>query len=672
MNIAKYSTLAAALAVVLASMLIDTASAVEVTNSATSVRKTQEQGAPPSSDCFILGARSFTIPFSVDSEGNQPREVDLFVSRGPSDAWRLCARKRPDVRDKQFRFVAKEDGEYWFATRTIDSNGRPHPAGAIESQLKVYVDTTGPSVTFDAEADSAGKVYVRLIVNDVTPLKSIELRYITDTVNQWQSVPIHQMPADGIVQFTPHHDWKQISVQCVGTDTPGNQSVVTQFVRRPRLAESAGNLQAEASARGSEPMPLANALAIRWNHATAERIEGSPIPEIQLDRKPGERETNSLRGQFPALAPADPADLAAAPVATPPSLQQTPQQASPRSTVEAMPVGQRMPFFGAQADPSPANNQAPPTPVTPHQVTNPYGLNSPQQQMLTQTHTPPAQRPRTAAEAMRPISEGSAVQRQIEHVPTPAPQVDRDPGRYQSMRSSTNRNDLVARIPSRYSKSLRFSLLYELEAVDNRGVEAVELYGSTDGGNTWSLWGKDEDRSSPFDIETREEGVFGFKIVVVGANGLASPRPQPGDLPDMIVIVDMQSPVVRFSGARYGEADQTGSLVIRYQCEDQNLGLRPITLSFSDNVNGPWTTIAGGLRNDGQYVWPADPNVPRQMFLRIDATDQAGNVATDVLEQPIDAQGLAPRARIRGFNSMSTSPPPQLGELTASRPPDSY
>jgi hypothetical protein len=94
---------------------------------------------------------------------------------------------------------------------------------------------------------------------------------------------------------------------------------------------------------------------------------------------------------------------------------------------------------------------------------------------------------------------------------------------------------------------------------------------------------------------------------------------------------------------------------------------RPIALSFSDTPKGPWTTIAAGLRNDGDYIWPADPRLPRQLYLRIDATDQAGNVGTYILDQPIDAQGLAPRARIRGFESLSGAEPPAMGEQTAQR-----
>jgi hypothetical protein len=263
---------------------------------------------------------------------------------------------------------------------------------------------------------------------------------------------------------------------------------------------------------------------------------------------------------------------------------------------------------------------------------------------------------------MRPITEESAVAKmQQEQIPAPKPQADAE--RYRSERaSSPESKSALQRAPVRFSDSERFSLEYELEAVGSQGVEAIELYGSLDHGSTWSLWGQDPDRSSPFDIETKGEGVFGFRIVVVGGNGLASPRPLAGESPDIFVVVDRTRPSIRITGARYGEGDRTGGLVIRYECKDTNLPRRPIGLAFSGAPDGPWTTIAAGLENTGEYVWRADPNLPRQLYLRIDGTDQSGNVGTYILDQPIDTQGLAPRARIRGFQPLSENPPANAGQ----------
>ena len=206
-------------------------------------------------------------------------------------------------------------------------------------------------------------------------------------------------------------------------------------------------------------------------------------------------------------------------------------------------------------------------------------------------------------------------------------------------------------VPFRYSNSNRFSLEYELEAVGASGVESVELYGSVDAGRSWKRWGADPDRTSPFDIETKGEGIFSFQIVVLGNNGLASPRPLPGDDPDIAVVVDQTIPRTRITSARYGEGDRTGSLIIRYECSDENLMSRPVAIAFGDSMDGPWTTIAAGLRNDGLYVWPADPKLPPKIYLRVDAKDQAGNTGSYLLDQPIATGGLAPRARILGFRS---------------------
>ena len=302
-------------------------------------------------------------------------------------------------------------------------------------------------------------------------------------------------------------------------------------------------------------------------------------------------------------------------------------------------------------------------------------------------------RPKSAAEAMRPIvnEQPFGVPTQTETHPTrptyagnptyagkryvgkstsPTPEIIPKPPakRYRSRRSSSGSTTFDDRIPSRFSDSNRFSLEYELESVGRQGVDAVELYGSTDGGASWKFWGQDPDKASPFDIETNEEGSFGFRIVVVSANGLASPRPQANEDPDIVVVVDQSKPQVRITGAQYGEGDRTGSLVIRYDCSDANLMTRPITLSFSDRVDGPWTTIAAGLRNEGDYIWPGDPQLPRQFYIRIDASDNAGNMGSYILDRPIDAQGLAPRARIRGFQSISGVDSISAGEQTATRP----
>lgn len=737
MQLVTRATSIAAVALASLSMLMQIATAVEVTSeplpqspqAPETGQHPVERSAPPSSDCFVLGSRSFSIPFSVDSSGARPVEVHLFVSSGPEDGWRLLDRRSPDLPQRQFQFEADRDGEFWFATRTLDSLGRLHPTGEIESQLRVYVDTTKPRATMLADADADGQIDVTVSIHDATTVRETKLRYVTDLNKDWVDVDMRNLSPEGKLQFSTSEPWKQLSIQLIVTDTPGNQSVVNQLLRRPRFAESLNRRYAGLAGKGST-----EATALPYRIDASDRLAALAVsnPVIQLDRHqtPPPSNVTSANGYASESLPwqsvpshgfrgaqtplPSPSNMALAP---PPNLIPAPPQAPGRG-VQAQVAGSTAGFlpavqstspppaslfdrlFGTTVSPIPAGASGPagspprfasnvedelPAPATPAQISNGFGLNSPGQSEPETVPlpgnpmpdaTPPRPRPRTPAEAMRPITDPSQLSTATqEEIPTPAG----EPDSYRSMRSTVAPTPsplatdevagMIQRAPVRYSDRERFSLDYELEAVGALGVEAIELYGSTDGGRSWQLWGSDPDRNSPFDIETKEAGVFGFRIVVVGANGLASPRPLAGEAPDIVVVVDKDRPVVRITGAQYGERDQVGSLVIRYECEDANLKPRPIALSFSDRVDGPWTTIVAGLRNDGEYVWKADPNLPRQLHLRIDATDLAGNAGSYVLDQPIDAQGLAPRARIRGLQSSLESGQFNGDGQTAKRPP---
>ena len=200
-----------------------------------------------------------------------------------------------------------------------------------------------------------------------------------------------------------------------------------------------------------------------------------------------------------------------------------------------------------------------------------------------------------------------------------------------------------------YSNSRAFSLDYNIDNDPDSPVSTVELWGTSDQGQTWQMWGEDPDRASPFDIEVETEGLFGFRMVIVGANGLASNRPRNGDNADAWIHVDIQEPQVKIASALYGKGKESGSLVIEYRASDGYFSERPITLMYSQTPTGPWTTIATGVRNNGRYVWPADPSLPSSIYLKIETHDLAGNVGVNQLDLPIDVEGLAPRGRIQGF-----------------------
>jgi len=189
-------------------------------------------------------------------------------------------------------------------------------------------------------------------------------------------------------------------------------------------------------------------------------------------------------------------------------------------------------------------------------------------------------------------------------------------------------------------------------SVDQHGgsqVTAVELWGTADQGQLWELWGTDPDGKTPFDIAVEAEGLFGFRMVLVGANGMTANRPRNGDNADAWIFVDTKVPSARLVSAVYGRGNESGSLVLEFSAQDEQFSDRPIKLSYSEVPTGPWTTIVSGYENSGRYVWRADPNLPARVYLQIEAFDQAGNIGVHRLELPVDIEGLAPRGRIQGF-----------------------
>jgi hypothetical protein len=103
------------------------------------------------------------------------------------------------------------------------------------------------------------------------------------------------------------------------------------------------------------------------------------------------------------------------------------------------------------------------------------------------------------------------------------------------------------------------------------------------------------------------------------------------------------------TGAAYGQGEAAGKLDITWQADDPNLGSRPVTLSIGDRPDGRFTPIATAIPNTGHFLWEYDPRSPRQIYLRLEVRDDAGNIGIDQLTEPIKVEGLEPKAQIRGI-----------------------
>ncbi|MGD9855338.1 MAG: hypothetical protein AB7U20_10360 [Planctomycetaceae bacterium] len=197
----------------------------------------------------------------------------------------------------------------------------------------------------------------------------------------------------------------------------------------------------------------------------------------------------------------------------------------------------------------------------------------------------------------------------------------------------------------RHVGSTSFQIAYALDDVGPSGVGSVDLYLTENGGQQWFHYGADQDRRSPFQVTVPNDGTYGFSIRVKSGVGLAMIPPQPNDPPDMTVIVDRQPPRAALLPIRQSADASTQQVAIEWKLTDEALPEQPVALSYAEHLSGPWQPLGEWLPNTGRYVWEIGPNLPAQVYVRLDARDAAGNMTRVETETPIVIDLSRPTAR---------------------------
>ena len=452
--------------------------------------------------------------------------------------------------------------------------------------LRVVVDTTKPEAKLMIDIDQRGVMQAEFEIADAAlDPLSIQLAYQTETMSQWQEIPFESS------QGRSPSAW-------LGSGSWSIPSGTRQLVVRLTAKDKAGNpieltrlpqLPRSAAANGS--LQLASGKyqdARNASRSAATAPVGSGLPELSLESLPKVEVIGGTR------------------------LENSDRAASPENQMANRSDGRTSKL--------------------------PVRTLSDEEFEHFKSQTPISL---TAKRTERSLF----VQEDIVPSATPSASLEIEPKTTRIPGQSPFHRD----IKRLYSNSKAFSLDYNIDNDPDAPISIVELWGTSDEGQTWQLWGQDPDRASPFDIEVEAEGLFGFRMVIVGTNGLASNRPRNGDNADAWIHVDIVPPQAKIVSALYGKGKESGSMIIEYRANDDFFTDRPITLSYSQTPTGPWSTIASGVRNNGRYVWPADPSLPTSIYLRIEAYDAAGNVCVNQLDLPIDVEGIAPRGRIQGF-----------------------
>src|SRR5262249_23768586 len=74
---------------------------------------------------------------------------------------------------------------------------------------------------------------------------------------------------------------------------------------------------------------------------------------------------------------------------------------------------------------------------------------------------------------------------------------------------------------------------------------------------------------------------------------------------------------------------------------------QPITLSYAEQVGGPWRTIAANIENTGSFEWhPPTTGAAGRFLVRVEAIDDAGNVGVAQTPRPVLLDGSRPSVSI--------------------------
>jgi hypothetical protein len=551
----------------------------------------------------------FSIPFTVPAAGaaQPPAEVRLLASGDRGATWQIV--DRVDLRAQQlpykggFTFRAATDREYWFAIRTVDRTGQMRAEQSIMPELRVVVDTRPPRLEFSAMQGSAGEIVVRWDTVDPT-LKPASLKL------QYQS--------------TANPRWQPIAIDPPGDDTRSTMSNTATWW--PADAAGLVTIKAEVSdAAGNTTVAQAQVDLAQHSGATAYSPgANSGPPTASMNRSvmsaTGDTRSSVNRSAFDSRTTANPDAGFSGGEQWPPDVQ-TDLPLGRGSSERPLPAGEpARPRDAPNVDIGPIEGPALVPPID--GATHPPIGNQYTRQSNTPREPMPPRENAVPRETVRP--------RSFDYVLPPGEQL-------------------------RMVNSTAFELDYEVESVGRSGIAKVELWKTLDGGRTWQNLGADSDSRSPFRATVDGEGVYGFRLTVQSGSGLGGRPPQPGELPEVWIGVDLTRPTARLISAETSTGERAGEVVIRYEANDALLANRPITLLQSAQSGGPWTTIAAGLSNTGQFSWRFDETTPERVYLRLEVRDEAGNVATIDASEPVILQRILPQGRLRDVRPVGIS-----------------
>ena len=206
---------------------------------------------------------------------------------------------------------------------------------------------------------------------------------------------------------------------------------------------------------------------------------------------------------------------------------------------------------------------------------------------------------------------------------------------------------------------------YEVAKLGPSGVGSVDVYVTTDEGQTWGMVrGLEAVAGMPVSDPRaptvkggvlvhldKDDVIYGFYMIVKSGAGLGKAPPKNGDYPQIRIERDTTPPLARLLRP-LADANRPDTLLLAWEASDKNLANNPVTLEWAAGKDGPWQYIGGPeLPNTGRFTWTVPANIPPSVYLRLTVRDTAGNTAVAQTDQPELVDLSVPEVKIIGVGN---------------------
>jgi len=538
--------------------------------------------APRLPDLVRTTNTSFAIPFKVapsQQADHAAARVLLQASRDLGATWEQAGEAGPEAGSIVYRAAA--DGEYWFRLRAIDGKGRQR--GGEGPDMRVLVDAAAPRVTARVWRGNDGEIVCRYAAADDTlDLPKMVVEYQTKAEPTWKKIAAEAiLSRESPAHLLGEEIWwagekaEALTVRISISDAGGHRTV-KQFTM-------------EAADPGVD--------------------QGALAAEIGVPALPGQ--SSSAVVSAPPPAPPTANQLESRQLES----RQEPQAGAATDVATVPPGGWAADTSGRWASEGPAAGAAPPAEAgqsrsvlaRPVGTGSRAGLPNPGGRPVVGAAAPPPLAPATPAiEAAAPGTVARAL-----------------PTEYRGR-------------PLQIVRSRRFTWEYEMQSDRPDTIPVrVELWSTSDGGVTWQRSAVDDDGQSPIDVTLSAAGLYGFRLEIVPDLPDAGGGPRSGEMPEGWIGIDDEPPQVEILEATRLKDTEPGGVLIRWAARDQILVPKSVRLIQSPSADGPWGTIAEGLEAQGEYRWQPERGTPARVFIRVEASDAAGNIGRGTTPEPV-------------------------------------